>query len=82
MTRHDFSFDAAEELLTTKQAAAFLKVSPKTLERMRVEGGGPVFVKVGRLVRYRRSDLLAFIDSNVFGSTSEHAGKGGPIHVA
>jgi len=82
MKNFDFTLNTAEELLTTRQAAAFLKVSPKTLERMRVEGAGPAFVKVGRSVRYRRSDLLAFIDSNVFGSTSEYASKGGPNHDA
>ncbi len=47
-----------ETLLTTQQAAWLLRVSRKTLERMRVEGRGPRFVKIGRSVRYRQSDLL------------------------
>ena len=51
MKNPDFILNTAEELLTTRQAAAFLKVSPKALERMRVEGAGPAFVKVGRSVR-------------------------------
>ena len=60
-----------ETLLTTQQAAWLLRVSRKTLERMRVEGRGPRFVKVGRAVRYRQSDLLTWITANTYGSTSE-----------
>lgn len=51
-----------ERLLTTEEAAAFLGTSPRTLECWRYVGGGPVYNKVGkRLVRYRESDLSAFI---------------------
>ena len=60
-----------ETLMDTQQAAEMLKISPKTLERMRVEGRGPAFVKVGRCVRYRESDILAFVERNIFESTSE-----------
>lgn len=52
-----------EPLLTTAQAATCLGTTKRTLEAWRYEGGGPVFVKLGgRLVRYRQSDLAAFID--------------------
>lgn len=55
-----------EQLLTTEQAAAYLGTTRRTLEAWRLTGGsggqaGPVFVKVGRLVRYRPSDLEAFV---------------------
>ena len=60
-----------ETLLTTQQAAWLLRVSRKTLERMRVEGRGPKFVKIGRSVRYRQSDLLTYITTNTHHSTSE-----------
>ncbi len=60
-----------ETLLTTQQAAWLLHVSRKTLERMRVEGRGPRFVKVGRAVRYRQSDLFTYITTNTHHSTSE-----------
>ncbi len=60
-----------ETLLTTQQAAWLLGVSHKTLERMRVEGRGPRFVKVGRCVRYRQRDLLTWIANNTHQSTSE-----------
>jgi len=58
-------------LLTTREAARLLKVSTKTLERMRVEGTGPAFYKAGRAVRYRMQDLLAWLESHRFTSTSE-----------
>ena len=51
-----------EQLLTTDQAAACLGTTRKTLECWRYEGAGPVFVKLrGRMVRYRPSDLEAFV---------------------
>lgn len=53
-----------EPLLTTDQAAACLGTTKRTLESWRYEGGGPVFVKLGgRLVRYRPSDLEAFVEA-------------------
>jgi excisionase family DNA binding protein len=45
------------EVLTTQEAAALLGVHPKSLERMRAQGKGPKYVRIGNRVRYRRSDL-------------------------
>ena len=45
------------ELLTTVEAAANMGLSPRTLERYRVNGEGPKDLKLGRTVRYRRTDL-------------------------
>jgi excisionase family DNA binding protein len=58
-------------LLTQREAAGVLRLSERTLERLRVAGGGPVYVKAGRLVRYREADLEAWINSRVVASTSE-----------
>jgi len=44
--------------------------SSRTLQRWRLEGTGPVFVKFGRLVRYRQSDLEHFLDESARKSTS------------
>ncbi len=55
---------APEPLLTTQQAAWLLRISRKTLERMRVEDRGPRFVKLGRCVRYRQRNLLTWITIN------------------
>jgi hypothetical protein len=48
---------AASEFLTTSEAAALLRLSPKSLEGMRSKGRGPKYIKVGGAVRYRRGDL-------------------------
>jgi predicted DNA-binding transcriptional regulator AlpA len=60
-----------ESLLNQKQAAQVLGISVRTLERHRVAGTGPRWARLGRLVRYRQSDLIAWVDSNLRSSTSE-----------
>ena len=60
-----------QPLLTQRQAAALLCLSERTLERLRVSGGGPKFVRCGRSIRYRDSDLEAWVADRVVGSTSE-----------
>ena len=53
-----------EKLLTTKDAAPLLGVSVAFLERDRWAGAQVPFIRVGsRAVRYRLSDLNAFIES-------------------
>jgi hypothetical protein len=61
----------SEEFLTTPEASAFLKLAVATLEGYRVSGYGPPFVKIGRRVVYRRSDLLDFALHNLRKSTSD-----------
>jgi len=68
---HDDRQAKVETLLTTEQAAWLLRISRKTLERMRVEGRGPRFVKLGRCVRHRQRDLLTWITTNTHQATSE-----------
>lgn len=59
-------------LLTTKEAAKYLGVSKAFLERDRWAGARIPFIKVGsRAVRYRLSDLDAFLDRQVRQSTSD-----------
>lgn len=48
-------------------------VRPRTLQRWRLEGRGPKYIKVGRLVRYPRDELDAFLVANLRQSTSEQA---------
>jgi predicted DNA-binding transcriptional regulator AlpA len=50
-----------------------LRLSERTLERLRVAGSGPSFVKAGRAVRYRECDLETWIAARVVNSTSEEA---------
>jgi hypothetical protein len=52
-----------------------LGVSPAWCERGRGAGYGPKFLKLGRLVRYRKADVLDWIDqSPPVASTSENRG--------
>ena len=62
---------ANPEFLTTDEAAAFLRLSPRTLEKQRVLGGGLRFRKFGARVVYAAVDLRAWADSNTFGMTSD-----------
>lgn len=64
--------DYLDTLLNEKQAAAFLGHKPRTLQKWRVTGGGPVFISISkRSVRYRRRDLLAWTEARVRRSTSD-----------
>jgi predicted DNA-binding transcriptional regulator AlpA len=48
----------------------------RTQERRRYEGTGPKFVKAGRRVLYKRSDIEDWFAANTFSSTSEAAERG------
>ena len=57
-----------QALLPEKDAARFLSVSQRTLQAWRVSVVGPPYIKMGsRAVRYRRRDLIAWIDANTIG---------------
>ena len=52
-------------LLTTEEAAEYLKLKPNTLERWRVQYPDRLpFVKIGRTVKYRLEDLRAYVSDN------------------
>lgn len=55
--------------LTNNEAAQFLRLSPRTLEKQRVIGGGPRFRKFGRRVMYSVPDLNAWADARSFEAT-------------
>jgi hypothetical protein len=46
-------------------------ISVRTLQRMRLEGTGPRFIKVGAAVRYAKEDLDEFLTHHRRSSTSE-----------
>ena len=59
------------KLLKTNDAAIYLTVSKAFLERDRWAGAKVPFIKIGsRAVRYRLSDLEAYVESQVRLSTS------------
>lgn len=52
-------------LLTRKEAAHHLQLSPRTLDQWAWNGGTTLkFVKIGRLVRYQVQDVLDFINQS------------------
>jgi hypothetical protein len=53
---------AADELLTPKQAAEYLKCSVCWLAQLRMMARGPAFTRHGRWLRYRRADLEKWIE--------------------
>lgn len=64
---------SAEVLLTVEEAATRLKISKHTLNRWRVTGEGPPFVKYGpRLVRYIDRVLDEWATKRTRSSTSEY----------
>ena len=46
--------------LTTEEAAQFLRLATRTLDRFRAGGGGPAYCKFGNRVYYVRADLLTW----------------------
>ncbi len=57
-------------LLNRREAAEYLGISKQTLAIWNCTGRHQVpFVKIGRLVKYRKSDLDAFIASNLKGAS-------------
>ena len=63
---------SARGVLTERQLATRHQRSVKTLRNARVYGGYVPFVKIGRSVRYRLSDVLAYERDNLLRSTSGH----------
>jgi predicted DNA-binding transcriptional regulator AlpA len=53
--------DSSEKLLTPKELAERLGVKVNTLAGWRVGREGPIYIKVGRLVRYRAGDIEAYL---------------------
>ena len=61
----------AQKFLPTPKAASYLGLSPRTLEKFRVMGGGPAYHKFGRRVLYAFEDLEAWTEGTRRRSTSD-----------
>jgi excisionase family DNA binding protein len=57
--------------LTPPEAANYLRSSVSTLAKLRVYGGGPEFTRIGRAIRYRRTDIDTYMADQLVRSTSE-----------
>jgi hypothetical protein len=58
-----------------------LVILTTTLEGMRLRGGGPAYVKVGRLVRYSDELLEQWLLANQVGSTSQQINSSISCHI-
>lgn len=58
------------DILTTLEAAHYVRLGKSTLERARVTGEGPRYANLGGSVRYRRADLDDWLASRLVTSTS------------
>ncbi len=63
-----------EKLLDQRGVAEILGLSVRTMEAWRVQGYGPPFARCGGLIRYRPSDVQAWIDGQTATSTSDPGG--------
>jgi excisionase family DNA binding protein len=61
----------SETYMNDVEAAAYLGISRSWLTKLRVRGGGPPHVKLGRRCLYRRSDLDGFMRAHLRRTTSE-----------
>lgn len=59
------------KLVDETEASRMLGTSVRTLQKWRYRGGGPPFVKLGRLVRYDVEDLTEWVEARKLASTSE-----------
>jgi Helix-turn-helix domain len=64
-----------QPFLRTPEAAKYLRLSGRTLEKHRIQGTGPIYRKIGGRVVYALDDLKAWVDLGTRTSTSD-PGKG------
>ena len=67
----DFPTRRSASLLCTEEAAHYVRLSHRTLERYRVTGEGPEFFKLGRLVFYETPKLDEWLERKRRRSTSD-----------
>ncbi len=62
-----------ERLLTSTKASELLGITPKSLANSRYTGTGIdiPYIKLGKVVRYKESDIQAYIEANTFNHTGE-----------
>lgn len=62
-----------EDLLNEQELCDWLRIKVPTVRKWRILGRGPVFQRIGTLVRYRRGDVQTWLDANTYSSTSSKA---------
>ena len=59
-------------LVDTKKASEILGISHNTLKKYRMIGGGPIFMKFGRTVRYDIVDLNEWASARKYDNTADY----------
>ena len=57
-----------DELLTNAKACEYFRISPRKLDYLRSEGKMN-YIKIGASIRFRKSDLRAYVEANTHRST-------------
>lgn len=65
-------YQDVDRLMTVPEAVSYLRISIATLARMRGEGKGPPYMKIGRRVLYRKSSLDLYLHHNVVDNQGEN----------
>ena len=65
--------DESSRKLTVTEAATHLRLSKSHLDKLRLTGGGPAYLKLGRRVVYDIRDLEAWAERSRRANTSEAA---------
>ena len=68
-----------DTLFTPQETADYCRLTKRWLEVGRYKGTGPPFIRIGNRVRYRLSDLRAFIEARRRTSTSDPGPGGGDV---
>jgi predicted DNA-binding transcriptional regulator AlpA len=63
-----------DEYQDTRRAAEFTSLSISTLNKLRLTGGGPRYLKLGRRVVYPRAAVVDWMHKRERGSTSDLGG--------
>jgi predicted DNA-binding transcriptional regulator AlpA len=58
-------------VLNTKEAAQYIGLSKSSLDKLRIYGGGPLFIKVGARIVYDRTDIDSWLASKKIANTSQ-----------
>jgi hypothetical protein len=69
------TLDARTTTTDERGAAERLMLAPATLRNMRWRGDGPPFIRIGRTIRYRLTDLAVWLDEHTRTSTSDDGSR-------
>ena len=58
-----------DRLIPAAELPRFIGLAAQTLARLRCEGNGPPFVKIGRLIYYRASDVRDWLAQRRYSNT-------------